>query len=51
MQSLFEEEELQAVLHLLYDGRAISGSGESQLVTGACWVGPIVQVAAEGPGK
>jgi anti-anti-sigma factor len=46
--NLFEEEELQAVLHLLHDGREISGSGESQLVTGACWVGPIVQVAAEG---
>src|SRR5262245_43793648 len=49
--SLFEGEELQAVLHLLHDDRAISGSGESQLVAGACWVGPIGQVAAEGQGK
>jgi anti-anti-sigma factor len=48
--SLFEEEELQAVLHLLYDDRAISGSGESQLVTGACWVGPL-DFAAEAQPK
>jgi anti-anti-sigma factor len=45
--SLFESEELQAVLHLLHDDRAISGNGESQLVAGACWVGPIDKVAWE----
>jgi hypothetical protein len=41
---LFDNEELQAVLHLLHDDRAISGSGESELVSGACWIGPIDQV-------
>jgi hypothetical protein len=51
IQSLFSEEELQAVLHLIQDDRAISGSGESEFVSGACWVGPIVQVAAEGQTK
>jgi hypothetical protein len=45
--SLFEGEELQAVLHLLNDDRAISGNGESQLVAGACWVGPIGEVVRE----
>ena len=49
--SLFEEEELLAVLHLLNDARAISGSGESQLVTGACWIGPLDLVAAEAQAK
>jgi anti-anti-sigma factor len=49
--SLFEAEELQAVLHLLHDDRAISGSGESQLVAGACWIGPIVQTETEGRTK
>jgi anti-anti-sigma factor len=45
--SLFDSQELQAVLHLLHDDRAISGSGESLLVAGACWVGPIVRVETE----
>lgn len=45
--SLFEKEDLQAVIHLLNDGRAISGGGESELVAGACWTGPLVAAAAE----
>jgi anti-anti-sigma factor len=45
VQKLFNDEEIQAVLHLLNDDRAISGSGESQFVAGACWVGPIAHVA------
>jgi anti-anti-sigma factor len=48
VQNLFNDEELQAVMHLLNDDRAISGSGESQFVAGACWVGPIAQIATEG---
>jgi anti-anti-sigma factor len=39
--SLFEPDRLQGVLHLLHDDRAAAGSGESQLVRGACWVGPL----------
>lgn len=39
---LFEAEQLLGVLHLLYDDRTIAGSGESEFVRGACWIGPIV---------
>ncbi|MBC8116053.1 MAG: anti-sigma factor antagonist, partial [Candidatus Saccharimonas sp.] len=42
--ALLENEELQAVLHLLHDDRAITGGGESEFVRGACWVGPIANV-------
>ena len=38
---LFEAEQLLGVLHLLNDDRAIAGSGESEFVRGACWIGPI----------
>ncbi|HJY86315.1 MAG TPA: STAS domain-containing protein [Candidatus Acidoferrales bacterium] len=44
---LFQEETLQAVLHLLRDDRH-SGVGESEFARGACWVGPIQTVTAEG---
>jgi hypothetical protein len=46
--NLFDSEDLQAVLHLLHDDRAISGGGESQLVSGACWTSPLTLVEAEG---
>jgi anti-anti-sigma factor len=39
--SLFEADQLQGVLHLLYDDRGVAGAGESEFVRGACWVGPI----------
>ncbi|MEK6257384.1 MAG: STAS domain-containing protein [Planctomycetota bacterium] len=42
--ALLENEDLQAVLHLLHDDRAITGGGESEFVRGACWVGPIANV-------
>ena len=48
VRNLFDNEDLQAVLHLLHDDRPISGNGESELVSGACWVGPIGHVAREG---
>lgn len=41
VDSLFESENLQAVLHLLHDRRTINGAGESELVSGACWFGPL----------
>jgi anti-anti-sigma factor len=41
VRGLFEPEQLLGVLHLLYDDRAIAGSGESEFVRGACWIGPI----------
>lgn len=44
VSALFETEDLQAVVHLLHDDRAITGGGESEFVRGACWVGPISNV-------
>lgn len=42
--NLFEGGAIQDVLHLLRDDRPITGSGESELVSGACWLGPIEEV-------
>jgi anti-anti-sigma factor len=38
---LYETERLQTVLHLLRDGRPITGAGESAFSRGACWIGPL----------
>jgi hypothetical protein len=38
---LFEPDQLLGVLHLLNDDRGASGAGESEFVTGACWIGQI----------
>ena len=43
--TLFEQQSLQSILHLIGDYREATGMGESEFVRGACWVGPI---AAEG---
>jgi anti-anti-sigma factor len=48
IKTLFESEDLQAVLHLLHDDREIIGGGESLFTGGACWIGPIGDVASEG---
>jgi hypothetical protein len=42
--ALFEQQSLRSVLHLLGDYREASGTGESEFVRGACWVGPITDV-------
>ena len=39
--SLFEAEHLQGVLHLLHDDREITGGGESEFLSGACWLSPL----------
>jgi hypothetical protein len=39
--TLFDTEDLQAVLHLLGDFRPVSGAGESEFTAGAAWVGQI----------
>ena len=39
--TLFEADRLLGVLHLLHDDRGAAGAGESELIRGACWVGPI----------
>jgi anti-anti-sigma factor len=38
---LFEPDQLLGVMHLLHDDRGAAGVGESEFVTGACWIGPI----------
>ena len=38
---LFESGTLQNVLHLLRDDRPISGGGESEYVSGVCWIAPL----------
>src|SRR5258708_39610249 len=48
IKSLFEGQSLEGILHLLSDDRALSGSGQSELVRGACWVAPISNITAEG---
>lgn len=45
--SLFENQNLEGVLHLLTDDRAIAGAGESEFVRGVCWLGPIGDVVVE----
>ena len=44
IRTLFERQTLEGILHLLSDSRVISGSGESELIRGACWVAPISNV-------
>jgi hypothetical protein len=39
---LFEPDQLLGVLHLLNDDRVVAGAGESEFVSGACWIGRIV---------
>lgn len=46
--ALFDAKEPQGVLHLLGDYREISGAGESQFVSGACWIAPLAEVLVEG---
>ena len=48
IEALFDAKEPQAVLHLLSDFREISGAGESQFVSGACWIAPLAEVTVEG---
>jgi len=45
--SLFETQTLQGLLHLLSDDRAIAGAGQSRFVRGACWLGPLAEIAEE----
>lgn len=43
---LFESGAVEDVLHLLRDDRPITGSGETELLSGACWIGSVESVAA-----
>jgi len=46
VSGLFEADQLLGVLHLLHDERGAAGAGESELVRGACWVGPIAELTS-----
>jgi anti-anti-sigma factor len=46
--TLFAEETLQGVLHLLSDDREAEGSGQSEFVRGICWASPVSQIVSEG---
>jgi anti-anti-sigma factor len=48
VSTLFQAETLQGILHLLPDDREVVGAGESEFVRGACWLGPISEIVAEG---
>jgi len=51
VRKLFEREDVEDVLHLLSDDRVIAGAGESEFIRGACWIGPIREITAEGNEK
>lgn len=45
MRDLFEHAQLRDVLHLIWDDRGEGGVGESALVRGVSWAGPITQIS------
>jgi anti-anti-sigma factor len=48
---LYETQKLQTVLHLLRDGRPITGAGESAFSRGACWIAPLRDVGEPGSSR
>jgi anti-anti-sigma factor len=48
VKKLFEGQTVEDVLHLLSDDRVIAGAGQSEFIRGACWIGPIREIATEG---
>ena len=47
IKKLFEEQTLEGILHVLSDDRVLSGSGQTELVRGACWLAPISLITVE----
>jgi anti-anti-sigma factor len=45
VRGLFENHQLRDVLHLVWDDRGDAGIGESALIRGVGWVGPITQIS------
>ena len=41
MKSLFEDQPVQGVLHLLNDDRPVVGIGQSEFTRGATWFGAV----------
>jgi anti-anti-sigma factor len=46
---LFDSGTIQDVLHLLRDDRPINGAGESEFLSGACWIAPLRDVVTGTP--
>jgi len=44
IRDVFQSHAITSVLHLLNDTRIASGTGESELLRGACWIAPIAPV-------
>ena len=51
VSSLFEEQHLVTLLHLLDDDRDISGSGESVFVSGAVWMARLTVTVPAAPAR
>ena len=47
IKKLFEGQTLEGILHVLSDDRVLSGSGQTELVRGACWLAPISLITVE----
>jgi len=47
IKKLFEEQTLEGILHVLSDDRVLLGSGQTELVRGACWLAPISFITEE----
>jgi anti-anti-sigma factor len=47
VKTLFDTQNLLGILHLLADRREAAGAGETELIRGACWVGPVAAIARE----
>ena len=45
LRELFKNHQLRDVLHLVWDDRGEAAVGESSLIRGVGWVGPITQVS------
>lgn len=44
VRSLFKDSPPQSVWHLLQDDRPFEGAGETELMRGACWCGPVTEI-------
>jgi len=47
VRNIFQSQTLRAVIHLINDCRSLSGTGQTELIRGACWFGPIVKYTRE----
>jgi anti-anti-sigma factor len=41
VRTLFEDQSVRGVLHLLHDNRPLTGVGQSEFTRGACWMGAL----------